>query len=347
MLQHNKITGFGGLFILLGLVGFPFTVFGEEKSGKFIEEVTVTAQRTEESIQEVPIAVTAFTGDMLAHKQIIGTSDLQMNTPNVSFTATNFGSSSLSIRGIGRLVISSSGESGVSIHLNQIAVGTNLNAMEYYDMERVEVLRGPQGTLFGRNATGGAINMVTKKPTFDGINAFIDAEAGDYGHQRLKGSINLPVTEDFGFRIAGMMLERDGYIDNLAYGQVPDVDSDVDGRDLYSVRGTMKWDINDDASLWVMYSKFDEDDDKARITNQVCKTNDLPTTGCSPDEFGFSGPHLGSTTGGIFGGMNGAVVLGDRGNNLPGTVTNYDFPKPAGMGFRDMHTDFQPIFKNE
>jgi outer membrane receptor protein involved in Fe transport len=127
-----------------------------------IEEVVVTAQRTEESLQEVPIAVSAFSGEMLEDKQILSPSDLQLNTPNVSFTATNFGGSSFSIRGIGRLVIAGSGENGVSIHQNQIAVPTNLPAAEFYDLERVEVLRGPQGTLFGRNATGGAVNMVTK-----------------------------------------------------------------------------------------------------------------------------------------------------------------------------------------
>ncbi len=355
MLHNNKFRLPGRFIALLGLIGIPVSALGEEaKTGHFLEEVTVTAQRTEESIQDVPIAVTAFTGDMLEYKQIIGTSDLQMNTPNVSFTATNFGSSSLSIRGIGRLVISSSGEAGVSIHLNEIPVGTNLNAVEYYDMERVEVLRGPQGTLFGRNATGGAINMITAKPTFDNINGFVDAEYGDYGHQRLKGAVNLPVADNFAFRLAGMTLKRDGFIDNVAHGQVgadgstlPGINSDVDGRDIYSFRATAKWDINDDASLWVMYSKFSEDDDRARITNQVCKANTLPTTGCLPDEFGFEGPHLGTTTGGIFGGMIGAVQLGDRGNGYPGTVTQYDFPKPAGMGFRDMHTDFEPVFQND
>src|SRR5262245_26517025 len=105
-----------------------------------VEEITVTAQRTEEGIQDVPIAVSAFTGAMLEEKQIINPSDLQMNTPNVTFTATNFGGSSFSIRGIGRLVIAASGDNGVSIHVNDIAMGTNLTATEFYDMERVEVL---------------------------------------------------------------------------------------------------------------------------------------------------------------------------------------------------------------
>ena len=155
----------------------------ESKSGG-IEEVIVTAPRTAESIQDVPIAVTALTGDMLDDKQVITISDLQMNAPNVSFTPTNFGSNSFSIRGIGRLVTSTTGDAGVSIHTNEISISPNLNTTEFYDMERVEVLRGPQGTLYGKSATGGAVNLVTRMPNFEGIGGFLDLEAADYGNTR-------------------------------------------------------------------------------------------------------------------------------------------------------------------
>jgi outer membrane receptor protein involved in Fe transport len=322
-------------------------------SASAIEEVVVTAQRTEESLQEVPIAVTAFSGAMLEDKQIISPSDLQLNAPNVSFTATNFGGSSFSIRGIGRLVIAGSGENGVSIHQNQIAVPTNLPAAEFYDLERVEVLRGPQGTLFGRNATGGAINMVTRMPDFESWNGFVDGEAGDYSNKRLKGALNVPVTDNFALRFAGMWLERDGYIENTAYGQTGDclipgtsqtqpcqisgIDDDIDGRDITTFRITGLWQITDNASAWLQYSRFKEDDDKVRITNQVCEKNTIPTIGCLPDGFGFDTPHAGTTTGGIFGGLNGAVLLGD-----PAPTRAFE---PGKRGFRRMHTDFEPIYK--
>ncbi|MFX3657894.1 MAG: TonB-dependent receptor [bacterium] len=326
-------------------------------SASAIEEVVVTAQRTEQSLQEVPIAVTAFSGAMLEDKQIISPSDLQLNAPNVSFTATNFGGSSFSIRGIGRLVIAGSGENGVSIHQNQIAVPTNLPAAEFYDLERVEVLRGPQGTLFGRNATGGAVNMVTKMPDFESVNGFADGEAGDYSHKRLKAALNVPITDNFAVRVAGMWLERDGYIENTAHGQVGDclipgstqanpqtqpcqiggIDDDIDGRDITTFRITGLWQITDNASAWLQYSRFKEDDDKVRITNQVCEKNTIPTIGCLPDGFGFDTPHAGTTTGGIFGGLNGAVLLGDR---TPAAAF-----VPPSRGFRKMHTDFEPIYK--
>ena len=310
-----------------------------------IEEVTVTAQRVAESIQDVPIAVTALSGEMMEDRQIISTTDIQLNAPNVSFTATNFGGSSFSIRGIGRLVIAASGENGVSSHVNDIPVTSNLNAIEFFDVQRVEVLRGPQGTLYGRNATGGAINMVTNMPSFHGVEGSIDLEIGDYGHQRIKGMLNVPITDTFAIRVAGLQLERDGYIDNLAYGQVGTggqtirgIDDDVDGRDHWAARITASWDITERANLWVAYSEFDEDSDRARITNQICQTNTLPLQGCVPGGFGFESPHQGTTTGGIFGGFFGALPFGD-----PAPAS--DFPRPE-LGFRDMHTDYEPIFEN-
>ena len=313
-----------------------------------VEELIVTAQRVAESIQDVPIAVTALTDDMLADRQIINPSDLQLNAPNVSFSATNFGGSNFSIRGIGQLVISRSGETGVSSHVNEIAVATNLNAVEFFDVERIEILRGPQGTLFGRNATGGALNVVTKMPSPDNFGGFADVEAGGYGHGRFKGALNLPLTSDIAFRVSGFKLERDGYTENLAYGQrdaagraIPGIDSDVDGRNLWASRATLAWDISDRASAWLQYSVFREDDDRVRITNQVCKRNALPTTGCLPDEFGWEAPHLGATTGGIFGGAAGALPPGVDGSD----PALYDYPRPAIDSFRKMHTDFEPMFQ--
>jgi iron complex outermembrane receptor protein len=336
-----------------------------------IEEVVVTAQRTEESLQEVPVAVSAFSGEMMEDKQILSPSDLQLNTPNVSFTATNFGGSSFAIRGIGRNVIAGSGEDGVSIHLDQIAIPTNLPAAEFYDMERVEVLRGPQGTLYGKNATGGTVNMVTIHPDYESVNGYWDAEAGDYSNKRLKGALNIPITDNFAVRAAGMWLERDGYIENTAYGAEGDcvipgttyaegvitnedgslsaapgttqpcslsgIDDDIDGRDIWTYRVTAAWQISDAADAWLQYNRFKEDDDKVRISNQICERNNLPNVGCTPDGFGFDTPHNGSTTGGLFGGLNEAVLLG-----TPAPVSAF---QRTGGGFREQFTDFEPIYQ--
>lgn len=338
-----------------------------------IEEIVVTAQRVSESIQDVPIAVTALTGQMLEDKGIITPSDLQMTAPNISFTATNFGGASMSIRGIGNLVISASGQSGVSTHLDEIPVESNLNAIEFFDVERVEILRGPQGTLYGRNATGGAINMVTVKPNFDGIDGFLDVEGGDYDNQRIKGALNIPLTDNFAIRIAGFDLQRDGYIENTAYGQVGvndhriivggvpvdgkgplkggsrlrNIDDDVDGRDITAFRITAAWEISDNASIWVQYNDFDEDDDRARITSQICVKASVPVIGCVADAYGFDTPHMGSNTGGIIFGQFGVTPAGASG--VPGeSGVSYTFPvNPGDTGLRKMHTDFEPEFKFE
>ncbi len=327
----------------------PALVLAED-DGSGIEEIIVTAQRTAESIQDVPIAVTALTGSMLEDRQVINPSDLQMNAPSVSFTATNFGSSSFSIRGIGRLVIGTTGEAGVSTHMNEIAVGTNLNTIEFFDMERVEILRGPQGTLYGRNATGGAINFVTALPDLEAAEGFVDFEAGDYKHRRVKAVLNIPLGDSAGLRLGGFKLDRDGYIENLAYGQtdangntLPGIDDDIDGRDVTALRATFRWQPSDRADFWVQYNRFREDDDRARITNQVCVRNTLPTSGCLPDAFGFDNPHLGATTGGIFAALAGALPPGVDGSD----PAMYAFPRPDIDGFREMHTDFEPVFDDE
>jgi outer membrane receptor protein involved in Fe transport len=334
-----------GAFALLAT--FSLSISAQE-AGTGIEEVIVTAQRTAESIQDVPIAVTAMTGDMLEEKQVITVSDLQMNAPNVSFTPTNFGSNSFSIRGIGRLVTASTGDAGVSIHVNEVAMPVNLTAVEFYDMERVEVLRGPQGTLYGRNATGGAINLVTRLPDFESVGGFVDFEAGDYESYRLKGALNIPITDTFAIRFAGMKLDRDGYTKNLAHGQVgvdgstiDGISKRVDGRDILTTRLTANWDITERDNLWVMWSYFDENDNRARITNQVCVQNELPTYGCKPDEVGFEQPHLTSRFDMLTVGLYGVVPFG-----APNATNVYNWPRPEIDSLREMHTDFEPVYKD-
>ena len=332
-------------------LGFNVSVIAASNQ---IEEVEVTSQRVSESIQDVPIAVTALTGDMLEDKQVITVSDLQMNAPNVSFTNTNFGSNSLSIRGIGRLLTSATGDAGVSIHTNEISIGPNLNSGEFYDMERVEILRGPQGTLYGKNATGGVVNFVTRKPDFDTVNGFIDVEVGDYNNRRIKAGLNIPITDNFAIRVAGMTLERDGYIDNEAAGQIgvdgrvlstslfgDSLQDEVDGRDQTDFRITARWDINDNASFWIMYSKYDEDSNRTRINNQVCVKGSLPTYGCDPDGVGFDQPYETAKVGPTLAALYGLLPVSPDGTGV------YNWPRPVIDDLRTMHTDFEPLFENE
>tara|TARA_R110002124_G_scaffold266126_2_gene433074 strand:- start:976 stop:1542 length:567 start_codon:yes stop_codon:yes gene_type:complete len=142
--------------------------------------IIVTAQRQAQSAQDVPIAVSAFSSEALEAQQIENSSDLQLTLPNITFTKTNFTSSSFTIRGIGDLCVGVSCDQATAIHLNdQPLFSTRLFETEFFDLERVEVLRGPQGTLFGRNATAGVVNVVTAKPRMGEFEASGDAEYGN------------------------------------------------------------------------------------------------------------------------------------------------------------------------
>jgi len=211
----NSIRHFAYSLIIILSTSFFQVLHAAEGDSASIEEVIVTARRTEESLQDVPIAVTAFSEEGIQARQIIQTSDIQMNVPNVSFTNTNFGSNSFSIRGIGRLVTAGSGEAGVSSHVNDIPITGNLITTEFYDMQRLEILRGPQGTLFGRNATGGVVNFITRKPDMESLNGYVEAELGNYNHKRTRMAINLPLSDSLAVRVAATSLERDGFTENL------------------------------------------------------------------------------------------------------------------------------------
>ena len=171
-----------------------------------IEEIIVTAQKTDENIQDVPIAVSAFSSESLELQQIETFGDLQFNAPNITFTKSNFTGSNMTIRGVNSGTVAASGDGGVAFHVNSVPVPTRVFETEYYDLEAVEILRGPQGTLYGANSSGGVVNMKFARPTEE-FEGSVDLEVADYNHRRIKGVINMPIAENVSMRIAGMMLE--------------------------------------------------------------------------------------------------------------------------------------------
>jgi outer membrane receptor protein involved in Fe transport len=152
---------------------------GAEESKSTLPEVVVTAQKRAESIQDVPIAVSAISGDDLTARGMDGGPQIVQAVPNVSFSKGNFTGFNLQIRGIGSKLVAAGGDAGVGIHLNNapLAVSRFFEA-EFFDLERVEVLRGPQGTLYGRNATGGVFNAITAKPTKE-FESAVTADVGN------------------------------------------------------------------------------------------------------------------------------------------------------------------------
>lgn len=259
-----------------------------------INDIVVTAQRQSQRSQDVPIAISAFSAEALERQQIDNASDLQLSLPNVTFTKTNFSGASFTIRGIGDLCVGETCDSATGIHLNDMPLlNTRLFETEFYDMERVEVLRGPQGTLFGRNATSGVVNFITGKPDLTAFQASGTAEYGNYKSYKVTGMINVPVNEMIGIRLAGYYLNRDGFTKNL-YDN-----SRVDGRDLYSVRGTLRFAPTPDTTLDIMGSYFREKDNRARIQKQLCARDDSGILGCRPDRLGFDAPNANATFPGL------------------------------------------------
>lgn len=257
--------------------------------------IVVTAQRRAEALQNVPIAVSAFTAEALEAQQIKTTSDLQLTLPNVTFTKTNFTSSSFTIRGIGDLCVGVSCDSATAIHLNDAPLfGTRLFEGEFYDLAQIEVLRGPQGTLFGRNATSGVVNIRTARPDLSGFGAAGEAEYGNYNSIKVKGMVNLPVGETLGVRIAGFYLNRDGYTFNQFNGDR------YDDRDMYGIRGSVRWEPSSSTTVDLVAQYFHENDKRMRIQKQLCQRDPTGVLGCLNSRLDNSFTNGNSTLGAIF-----------------------------------------------
>ena len=242
-----------------------------------IEEVIVTAQRTEQSLQDVPIAVSAFTDEVLAERQIEYASDIQLQVPGVAFTATQFGAGGFSIRGITNLATAASADAGVEIHLNGLPLGlTSVSEIQYLDMERLEVLRGPQGTLFGRNATGGVINLITAKPDLDEFYGSADIKYGSDAEKMLTMMLNIPISDQFGFRFAYTNLQKDGVHENI-YSRAGD---DFDNRDGHQWRASFRYEFDDSLTVDLIHNAYHEESARNQVSGVFCETGGSLAQGC-------------------------------------------------------------------
>ena len=230
-----------------------------------VAEVVVTAQRKSEAIQSVPIAITAFSAKTLETQKIEGGPDLLKGIPNTTFSKTNFSGYNLTIRGIGTEAVSVATDPGVSVNFNGTPLIRNrLFEQEFFDVNAVEVLRGPQGTLYGRNATGGAVNVISAKPT-DTYEGMIKGEIGNYSSRRVSGYVNIPIWGDkLDFRLAGAYTKRDGFEYNSTTGD------NIDGRDLYSLRGTLSFKPTEKLHGNLVWEHFNENDSRERSGKQLC-----------------------------------------------------------------------------
>lgn len=256
------------------LTAIPVFAQQENTSNQpFLEEIIVTSQRRAESIQDVPIAVSAFSESDMKARRIMDARDLQNVVPNLNYVGANVAAGAgFQIRGVGNSVGGSTGDVGVGVHRNNAPqVASRIASAEAFDMERIEVLRGPQGTLYGRNSTGGVINYITAKPVFEEFSSSVTAEIGNYNNRKIRGMTNIPIGESYALRLAGNWLERDGYTKNIATG------NDIDDRDLWSARATFAFEPTEWLSGWALYEKFKEDDSRRGGARFMCIPDPGPT----------------------------------------------------------------------
>ena len=226
-----------------------------QDGASLIEEVVVTARKRQESLQDVPVAVTALTPGQLERGSIQRTTDIDKMVPNVELHQTYIGSESLSasIRGIGYDDIEKSIETTVGVVVDGVFMASNSGAVfDMFDVESVEVLRGPQGTLFGRNTIGGVINVTRTKPTGEwGLK--LQGTFGDQNMTDLKGVLNMPLGDRGGIKLALKNIQSDSHVFNTTLNDRRDF------RDSTSASISIRYDFTENTSATFTYDDYEHD----------------------------------------------------------------------------------------
>ena len=269
----SKINVFLKNTILFNIVFFSFLITAQE-----IEEVVVTATKKEESLQDVAISVEAFGSEDIVEQQIFDMSDIAEQVPGLGVGKSVGSGSAYTVRGIGSFGVGAANTSSVITSSNGHSVNDSVfSDAGVYDLERIEVLKGPQGTLNGRNATTGVINFVTNRPTSEAEGS-VDITIGNYDQVRTTAVINLPLTDNVNSRLAMVSNKREGYMDNLYLG------TSYDDRNEQSFRLSLDWSISDTLMLKFTSQHNTADDNRPQEQLSFCNQDQL--FGCSPWERG-------------------------------------------------------------
>ena len=248
----------------------PMALAQETERTGGLEEIIVTAQRRVESAQDVPIALSVFDAETLERANIDRIEEVAMRTPNFTMMRTNVGEPQFYIRGVGSNSDSAAGDPTVGVFQDEIYVGrVSGAAFDVFDMQRVEVLRGPQGTLYGRNTSGGAVNFVPNRPSQD---AFASAELslGNYDAVEGRAVLNGGITDAVAGRLSVSHRAHDGYSENI------DTGAGLDDEDNWSARGQLLFTPDEVSRLLLAYD-FVKDDaaGNARVPYPVFPTGQV------------------------------------------------------------------------
>ena len=227
---------------------------GDAASG-LIEEILVTAQRRSGNLQEVPISITALTSDDIDTHRFRDPGDLSAQTPNMATsTVQGAGTPVFGLRGVSMNDWSFNQTGPVAVYLDEGYKGNpSLLAVPFFDLERVEVLRGPQGTLYGKNTTGGAVNFITRQPTMENAGT-VTVGAGNYGLSEVEAAFNAVLSDVLAVRLAGTYAQQDGWLKNVT----PGID-DANSIDEHGVRLSVLWQPQDDLEVLLRASSAQSD----------------------------------------------------------------------------------------
>jgi iron complex outermembrane receptor protein len=225
----------------------------QQAGSEALEEVIVTAQKRAEKLQDTPIAVSAVTGETIERLNLDDVASLAVSNPSLAYSEAG-GEAQIYIRGVGSNIFSVGVDQSVATHIDGVYVGrANMGLTQFLDVDRVEVLRGPQGTLYGRNATGGAINVISRMPT-DEVEGYGSLLFGSFDRREIRAAVSGPLGGGWAARVAVRGMKDDGYTRDVdARGS-----NKIDDNDLKAVRGALRW-KNDSLAFTVLsdYSEFD------------------------------------------------------------------------------------------
>ena len=271
-LQEMVLSPIVGLAIAAPVSGAYAQTDGEGRGG-VLDTVIVTAERREEDIQKVPLAVTALSGAQLDQQQIVSTLDLARVVPNLT-AANNVGLGGAVMyfmRGVGNTESIATFDLPIGTYVDEVYVSRQSgNQIALSGVERVEVLRGPQGTLFGRNTTGGAVQVITKKPG-DEFEGEAEVGFGRFDRVLARAAVNAPLSDSLAVRVSGLYIDDNGYTENTLN------DDRFNDERTWGVRGAVRFDPND-TLLWDVSAQFIEQDGLAIGTPEILDPDTLQGT---------------------------------------------------------------------
>ncbi len=228
-----------------------------QETGRTLDEITVTAERRESTLQDTPIAVSAVTGENLERSSVYDTEALSYSVPGLNVQRDVVGKAV--IRGVGTENFTVGGDPGVAVYNDGAYMARTSTAIfDFFDVDRIEVLRGPQGTLYGRNAVGGVINVISNAPS-DEFEARANFTYGNYDALRVEGAVSGPIGGNIRARLAGLFSQRDGFTENIFPGLESRGLDELDTKDLWALRGRVDVDLAENVTLELIGDIYRDD----------------------------------------------------------------------------------------